>query len=189
MSHDSCHVNWCLAMFGSQPSMMAVDEHGWNEQLGISTKQNFLNIANTDDQFIFWMKNIMTFSVATGKKLDHLSLSPYCLPRIWKCDKVFHPFTRFGKLGIRNSCVELPRNTIDSQIYWLKIIYVVSGILFPFGLSTSWNGQVVHLNAIVHFFEQKTTTTGTGLYNFCPTVALLSDIPPVCIASTWKLRN
>lgn len=26
------------------------------------------------------MKNMMTFPVATGKKLDHLSWSPHCLP-------------------------------------------------------------------------------------------------------------
>lgn len=106
---------------------MTVDEYGWNEQLGFSIKQDLLNIVNTDVQFIFWIMNIMTFSVASGKKLDRLSSSRRCLPMIWKYDKVFHPFTELGKIGNYNSCIELHRNTLDSQIYWFKIIYVVAG--------------------------------------------------------------
>lgn len=132
MSHGPCHINWCLAMFGNQPSMMTVDEYGWNEQLGFSTKLVLLNIVNTDVQFIFWIMTIMTFSVASGMKLDRLSSSPHCLPRIWKCDKVLHLFTRLGKVGNHNSYIDLHRNTLHSQIYWFKIIYVVAGWLFPF---------------------------------------------------------
>lgn len=119
-------------MFRNQPPMMTVDEYEWNEQLGFSTKQNLLNIVNTDVQFIFWIMNIMTFSVASGKKLDHLSSSPCCLLRIWKYGEVFHPFTGLGKIGNHSSCIETHRNTLNSQIYWFKVTCVGAGKLFLF---------------------------------------------------------
>lgn len=135
--------------------------------------------------------NIMTFSVASGKKLDHLSSSPRCLPRIWKCDKVFHPFTGLGKIGNCNSCIELHRNTLDSEIYWFKIIYVVAGKLFPFQFIhfLDWSGCPADFSCSFFWAKNYSCSAGTGLYNICPTAALLSDIPPICIASMWKLRN
>lgn len=188
MSHEPCHENWCLAMFGNQPSMMTVDEYGWNEQLGFNTKQDLLNTVNTDVQFIFWIMNIVNFSVANGKKLDHLSSSAYCPHRICKCDKVFHPYTRLGKIGNHNSCIELHRNTLDSQIYWFKITYVVARKLFPFWFICflGWLAYTVYFSCL--FFWMKNCSC-TGLYNFCPSVTLPSGIPAIWFASTWKLRN
>lgn len=175
-------------MFGNQPSMMTVDEYGWNEQLGFNTKQDLLNIVNTDVQFIFWIMNILNFSVASGKKLDHLSSSAHCNPRICKCDKVFHPFRWLGKIGNYSSCVEFHRNSLDSQIYWLKVTYVVAGKLFPFWFIyfLGWSGYAAVFSCL--FFWMKIRGC-TGLNDFCPGVALPSGIPAVWFASTWKLRN